>query len=475
MAFFLPNNSGPAVLVGEPAATVAELAAAAELLTPANAKIALPLHDPATSGSLLRRSTQERNLPLDDLTAYFGHRAGNYFTFMNTYINGLALPSGLATLLMLLRLRRKGKPDGPVTQAATRLCVALWGVRLVHALKSTQHANTEAKEDPMPADARQLRRTSTGQALKNTAVTIVILAAVKAILITSLNLQGYIKSSASRCAIPVLQRMAAPGGVCDAEHSIKGLAPVIIHSLIINALNTRYTALCQKQAASDGTGNSAVLMKRLFFEGLDTFLPLWWLSVVRADRPALADELLSLLRNDPIRRLLVESILPLLQLRQGASFLRMVLLRSRLQGKPPKDRLAFLLHTVSNEGGDDKKNLESAPADVEDLVEWEDFDDWVEMVAQFATLMFFGPNAPYAFPVVLLSNVLEARSDVFKLCCCTRRPALESIENVSREISTWHGTLKLIAYVGAVVNIGAALHILATTRCKQVLCDSNTR
>lgn len=485
MSFILPNGD----VLGKPFSTAADLARAAGQLPASSATTAIALHDSITSRKLLQCSVWARRLPVEDLTTYFGQRVGSYFSFMQSYVDGLALPSAIATVLMVFRLRRGGKFRGPAAQALTRLGVAIWGLAVVRAMKSRQRAVVEACSDAGRISNSEVERRGdtggvlrsvaatgamlTGGVLRSVAETGAMLTAVKVLMIGSLNLQGYVTSKSSRIAMPALQRMSSPGGVFDAEDFIKGLVPVVVHSLVVNAVNQQYTAVCVSQSARDGSGSPAVIVKRLCFEGLDIFLPLWYLAVVRADKPALVDELLSMFRNDPVRRLVVESILPLVRSRQVASFLRVMFLRSRNLHKAPQDRLAFLCRAllaarIEETGAGEKTpvhtSLDHSEMEIrctEVLDAWEDFDDWVEMVGQFTTLLLLGPNALFIFPAALLSNLLEARSDVFKLCCCLRRPAPEPSDAVSRDIRTWHHTLELIAYVGAAVNIGTAVRLFA--------------
>jgi len=173
---------------------------------------------------------------------------------------------------------------------------------------------------------------------------------------------------------------------------------------------------------------SRVVCKRLLFEALDGFLPIWWLGLVRRDRAALAEEVESLYACDQIRRMCFESVLP---------YARKAWLRSR-----------------------SSKSLSGQQEFPEALAEWDDFDDWLEMTLQFAYIVYLGPDALFVFPASLVSNILESKSDVFKLFCCHRHPPPEHQQDVDRDVAIWCGVLQAIAYSGLLVNGLGAVRII---------------
>ena len=61
------------------------------------------------------------------------------------------------------------------------------------------------------------------------------------------------------------------------------------------------------------------------------------------------------------------------------------------------------------------------------------FEDYLEMFIQFGYVVLFSSAFPLAALCALLNNVIEIRSDAFKLCTNLRRPFGERVEN----IGTW--------------------------------------
>merc|ERR1712110_617056 len=97
------------------------------------------------------------------------------------------------------------------------------------------------------------------------------------------------------------------------------------------------------------------------------------------------------------------------------------------------------------------------------LEEWEDFDDWLEMLTQFAYITFLGPDSPLVIPFSLISNLIEVRSDVVKLGHVFQRPSPESPGELSKDIRAWVTVLVSIAYAGAASNLLGVLSILSGT------------
>lgn len=405
---------------------------------------------------LLRRSMTAWRLPVSDLYAHFGPRAGAYFMFLDTYTRSLVVPSAFVASLWTLPI--KPKP----ARAAARLFVAWWTFRLVRKLASRpaipkaifgHHQQIHQQSFSLQEEQQlQLSPDQSCQRAKHctfycgsrvrrallktiavslsASVTSAWILGVSALILASLNLQGYINSKSSRFAVPALQRMAAPGALFDCQHPVRSWFPVFFHSIVVRAVNYAYSSTARWLSSWDGSGTRGVIFKRLLFEALDAFMPIVWLGVIRGDSLALAQEVEGLYTFDQIRRMLFESVLP---------YIRVAILRVR------RAREAAIL---------------PRPEETENLQEWDDFDDWLEMVLQIAYIAFLGADALFVFPVSLISNILEEKSDVFKLCCCHRRPPPEDMWHVARDVETWNRTMICIAYGSIFGNIVSAVRIL---------------
>lgn len=406
---------------GQPANTAAELAvAAAHVAKDQQGVQAIALHSPVALHDLFLRAMQAWRLPVDGLTAYFGPRAGAYFTFLDDYTRSLVLPAAAVATLWRLRISTR------LARAVARIIVAVWALRLVRRLK--------ARRIPLAKQSISLgcRLPLAWPTVASTTMISFCILGVWMLNIVSLNFQGYIDATSKRFHIPALQRLSQPGAAFDAGHPIKGWVPVIAHSLGTRAVNSAYSSVAHVLSSWDGSGLPGVIRKRLLFEALDAFLPIWWLGLVRRDHIALAEEVESLYACDQIRRMCFESVLP-------------------------------YLHRVWSRGWQSKcLPLFTRLGEVEKLGDWDDFDDWLEMILQFAYIVFLGPDALFVFPASLISNVIEGKSDVFKLCCCLRRPMPECEEVILREVDTWYSMFSGIAYAGVVANVIGAARIICT-------------
>jgi hypothetical protein len=77
------------------------------------------------------------------------------------------------------------------------------------------------------------------------------------------------------------------------------------------------------------------------------------------------------------------------------------------------------------------------------------FNDYAEMMVQYGYVTFFSMAFPLAPGLALLNNVVEIRSDAFKLCNNTRRP----VARKAAGIGVWFRTLQLMSVLAVVTNL----------------------
>lgn len=96
------------------------------------------------------------------------------------------------------------------------------------------------------------------------------------------------------------------------------------------------------------------------------------------------------------------------------------------------------------------KPLSLTQAEVESAMkQYEDtLDDYLEMFIQFGYVTLFSSAFPLAAFCALLNNVVEVRSDAFKLCMTYQRPFGKTVEN----IGTWQDALELMGVIAIIVN-----------------------
>jgi hypothetical protein len=80
--------------------------------------------------------------------------------------------------------------------------------------------------------------------------------------------------------------------------------------------------------------------------------------------------------------------------------------------------------------------------------EYESFDDWIEIIIQFGYVVLFSACFPFAGFLAFLSNIVEIRSDYFKLLFVFRRPRKLQDEN----IGVWLNVFKALSYCSILTN-----------------------
>ena len=76
------------------------------------------------------------------------------------------------------------------------------------------------------------------------------------------------------------------------------------------------------------------------------------------------------------------------------------------------------------------------------------FDDYLEMFIQFGYVTLFSSAYPLAGLCALLNNLIEVRSDAFKLCFIHQRPFSQRVQN----IGSWQNAMEVMGVIGVVVN-----------------------
>ena len=76
------------------------------------------------------------------------------------------------------------------------------------------------------------------------------------------------------------------------------------------------------------------------------------------------------------------------------------------------------------------------------------FDDYLEMFIQFGYVTLFSSAYPLAGMCALLNNLIEVRSDAFKLCFIHQRPFPQQVHS----IGSWQTAMEIMGVIGVVVN-----------------------
>ncbi|KPI88648.1 hypothetical protein ABL78_2252 [Leptomonas seymouri] len=300
------------------------------------------------------------------------------------------------------------------------------------------------------------------------------------IMVCSLNLDGMVNDPSSRLAIPFLRQYTVNGNVFDATvHPHIAKLPCMGYSVCISILSFLFSKLAMQLTQMEnyrfrGEYVRALMLKRVVFEFVNSYAKLFFIAFGRGSMPELASNLQSILYVAVLSRLVTETVLPFFVThRQRVA--RHILQRHEkgkdevngATGKPlpsasttaPRAGSAAAAATTTTttdalakstaqeiHGGD----VASPLNEVDELLDSYDvYMDFLEMIIQFGYILLFAVAYPLASFIALLSNIIEVRSDLFKLCYVVRRPTPRL---GLKENATLCGVMRAFAMAAVITN-----------------------
>eukprot|EP00004_Rigifila_ramosa_P016078 TRINITY_DN3783_c0_g1_i1.p1 TRINITY_DN3783_c0_g1~~TRINITY_DN3783_c0_g1_i1.p1 ORF type:complete len:673 (-),score=170.04 TRINITY_DN3783_c0_g1_i1:58-2076(-) len=439
---------------------------------------AMPLHDEVaasakvkplpgapnllTNVSIWRKHVGSLSSPVEDIRLYYGEQVAFYFAWMDFYVKWLTAPAVIGFLLWLFRPSgRRGTVEHNRYLPFFSLFIALWAVlfqkfwlRRANSLAfkwQTHQLQEDVGEVNLRAEFfgdRMRKNPVTGKTEPyyptwkrnlriafSALVTLLSLTPPVFFMFLSLNLQGYIRDSESPVHVAFLSKYSDPGAIFDPEGNFF-FVPTIIHAIIIFVMNQTYRHVAtwlthNENHRTEESFENHLIIKRVFFEFFDTFLPLFYIAFYRLDIIGLYWELVSLYSADWIRRVSTEVLIPFF-LEKGRNIARKreyTRLKSDAKEKPDEATFALLIESERDE--------------------YEQFDDYLEMTIQYGYVTLFASAFPLASMLSLISNLIEIRSDSFKLAYVTRRPKATRASN----IGSWQAVLLVLTFVSVLTNM----------------------
>ncbi|OQR84515.1 anoctamin-8-like [Achlya hypogyna] len=427
----------------------------------------LPLHDKAEKTALWQRfrwSLYPSNSALADATeGYFGPKVALYFAWLHHLTLFLSGPAVLGGLLALYEsLAGIDEADDAAVSPLFTLFTVLWSAVYLQYWQR-RSAALVCRWGILEADAkRSVRPEFTGVPHTNVfsghvsltypyyyrmykyvgsaAVTAAMLVLAVLLMVVSLNFQGYVHPESlggSYLHLPFVHQFSLPGAVFDQQGGgpwpyVLPYLPVLVHCSCILFLNKQYRGVAlaltqwENHATTEAFENAYVL-KRFFFEAFDCYIALFYLAFCQLDVVLLKAELMSLYMADTFRRLGLETLLPLV-----------------------------LKYTATREDSAMHKKTEDATLAKVQLVkettafdEYEPFDDYLEKVIEFGYITLFASCFPLASALSIVSNLVEIKSDQFKLIYLLKRPSVER----ATSIGIWQAILTGLVWLSVVTNV----------------------
>uniref|UniRef100_A0A7S1U8V0 Anoctamin transmembrane domain-containing protein n=1 Tax=Phaeomonas parva TaxID=124430 RepID=A0A7S1U8V0_9STRA len=411
------------------------------------------------SGRALWRSTPALSLAPDGqaVVDYLGFGAGWYFEWLGSFTRWLIAPSILGAGLAAARMYRGVSIDEDAAVPLYSFFVVFWGVafvrcweRRVEYLKTQWRLHMANPERYLALEDRVghvPQRSSYPQRLQSYAVSAVVtligLGIAFGVMVCSLNLQGYIHDNTwteRPFYIPWLAQHAEEGAIFGPDaNAIVALGPTVLHVAVIFTLNTLYREVAEvltewENHRTEEDHEYSLTFKRFFFEAFDCYIALFYLGFAQFDLPALRTELVSLYTTDQFRRVFLETIVP-----AGLNYLNAAQ-REKKKGIGKKD----------DDADATAAGLRRFAADITDvdMAEYEEFDDYLEMVIEFGYITLFASAFPLASLVSFLCNFVEMKSDLYKVCNVYRRPPARWHFG----IGPWLDVLKALAALSVATN-----------------------
>lgn len=425
-----------------------------------------PLHDDSARKALWRKyRSQPWKTPVMELRNYFGEEVAFYFAWVNHFMRFLIIPGLIG--VMLYFIRPKGTDvDHAKWLPAFAMMVCCWSVlfTVIWRRKQTSYAfkwdtyDFERVVEQRPeffGDVRQSPVTGLPELYYPTwkkmlrycvsflAATPMLLLAVKAMLL-SLNLNGYIKDHHSIFYVHFLCQYAEPGAIFaqDSPYSL-WIVPTLMHSVVIFILGSiyRHIAVWCTDFENHRTveqWNNSFITKRFLFEAFDCYTPLFYIAFYRLDINSLRSELVGLFWGDEIRRLAVEVVIPLV-----LSFFKNRDTDKRYREAKKND--GAIKDSKSSNSGIDWLQIEKELG----KDEYEEFDDYLEMVIQFGYVTLFASAMPLCSIISVIFLFIETKTDCFKLLFLYKRPHSRRAAN----IGVWLRVLDVLTVMSALTNV----------------------
>ncbi|KDO28981.1 hypothetical protein SPRG_20084 [Saprolegnia parasitica CBS 223.65] len=405
---------------------------------------ALPLHDKHEKSVLWRDfcwSLYPSNTDLADrMEAYFGPKVALYFAWLHYLTLFLAGPGVLGGLLTLYEyVAAVDESDDVAVSPFFTLFMVLWSACFLQYWQRRSAALACRWGLLDAATKRTLRPDFVGvphtnpfsgvvsltypyyyRALKyvgSALVTTSLLSMAIGIMVISLNFQGYIHAASVGGAYlhwPLVHQFSLPGAIFDQKGGgplpyVLPYVPVVLHCSLILALNLRYRkiayALTQwENHATTEAFEDALVLKRFFFEAFDCYIALFYLAFCQLDVVLLKAELTSLYMADTFRR------------------------------TDDVDATSAKVQVVKEATAFD---------------EYEPFDDYLEKVIEFGYVTLFASCFPLAGLLSMASNLIELKSDQFKLVFLSQRPMVER----STDIGIWQSILRGLVWLSVLTNV----------------------
>ncbi|CAD5119327.1 DgyrCDS7950 [Dimorphilus gyrociliatus] len=442
----------------------------------------LPIHDSKDLSFLKNAWVKKfwKNQPLNKIAEYFGIKIGMYFAYLGHYTKALLLPTIIGIIIWAIAGKEQ-KIDDLLFVIFAFINVVWSTLYLEHwKRRSSEIAyewGTLDKEDDLLVEPRPLYK---GNLIQNPVtnrterhypawkrnlfryfvtvpVICISLGVVFGVMLLIFMVQDWINLKISKGFLP----------------SFTKFLPKVALALSIGILDNAYKKIAvwlnnKENHRLDDEHENHLIIKLILFQFVNSFLSLFYIAFYLQDMNRLREQLAALLITRQVIGNIKEALLPYVKNRiklfrigyemtsdispntltkQATEIKEKIVSRVETEirhRKPEK------LENVKPESSVEYSGPTLSQAEIEASMEkYEDtFEDYLEMFIQFGYVVLFSSAFPLAALCAFLNNVIEIRSDAFKLCHTFQRPFGQRVQN----IGTWQDALEVMSVTAVIIN-----------------------
>nr|XP_015927771.1 anoctamin-8 isoform X2 [Parasteatoda tepidariorum] len=436
----------------------------------------LPLHNSEDLNKLKRTWMQAflNYQPLNDICDYFGVKIAMYFAWLGHYTKALTLPAFFG-LFLWLRYYGKDQATEDICFVVFALFNVLWATLYLESWKrncaelayrwGTLDIHNELLAEPRPLFTGPLavspitgRMEPTYPAWKRNLFRYCVSLPIIAFCLLSVFLVMFLIFELQTWWDRMIDARGFPFWMT--------LFPKVLLALVINVLDGVYHKIAvwlndKENYRGEEEYENHLVAKELLFQFVNSFLSLFYIAFYLQDMEKLKEQLAALLITRQVVGNIKESFIPFI-----TETFKLAHLNSNQALHSPagsdqeqkdvssdqeSDYLSSTSSTPVHDHQKKRKNYNSlTQAEVESaMYKYEGtFEDYLEMFIQFGYVILFSSAFPMAAMCALLNNVIEIRSDAFKLCMIFQRPFGQRAEN----IGTWQDAMEVMGVIAVIVN-----------------------
>ncbi|VDM35753.1 unnamed protein product, partial [Hydatigera taeniaeformis] len=257
-----------------------------------------------------------------------------------------------------------------------------------------------------------------------------------------LNLEGVIDSERSpHLHFRFIGSLCDPGRMFDPKNGSLRFIPGVLHPLVVFFINqVVFRQIAERLTDMENhetqlNWDRSLIVKRFLFEAVDAYASPFYLGVILVDWNALQLFLMTTFATDSIRRLTVECFMPWFS--------------SYWRGR--QVTAAALAHKKSDDALEESEVQTNVVLAAVFGVEYEPFDDFLEMVLEHGYIVLFAVACPpYLACMAFVCAWVEFFFDAFKLLQLLRRPMAQWLH---RKQNIWLVLLSVQAWLAIFSNL----------------------